>query len=184
LFTRFVDISILIENGMQVYPGDPVVEITPFSSIREDGFSLTELHLGTHTGTHADFRAHVIEAEAIKPSLSILIGACMVVHAKDLEALSQDNGLIPERMIVKGGLPDFASCSRLICNGLKLIGVGEQSIEKAGSLDLHRLLLGAGVVILEGLALQEATEGPAFLMALPLSTEAADGSPARVVLAY
>ena len=48
---------------------------------------------------------------------------------------------------------------------------------------VHRILLAAGMIILEGLDLSQAPPGPCDLVALPLLVAAADGAPARVLLA-
>jgi kynurenine formamidase len=47
---------------------------------------------------------------------------------------------------------------------------------------VHRILLGAGVVIVEGLDLSAVTPGPYQLLCLPLRIAGGDGAPARAVL--
>ena len=49
-------------------------------------------------------------------------------------------------------------------------------------MEVHRILLGAGVVLLEGIRLAEVSEGIYFLNAAPLNLSGADGSPCRAVL--
>src|SRR5262249_2694275 len=51
-----------------------------------------------------------------------------------------------------------------------------------GGEEVHRTLLAAGVVVLEGLDLRAAQPGRYELLCLPLLVEGADGAPARVVL--
>jgi arylformamidase len=47
---------------------------------------------------------------------------------------------------------------------------------------VHRLLLGAGVVIVEDLDLASVAAGPYQLVCLPLRIAGGDGAPARAVL--
>ena len=49
-------------------------------------------------------------------------------------------------------------------------------------MEVHRILLGAGVVLLEGIRLAAVSEGVYFLNAAPLNLSGADGSPCRAVL--
>lgn len=56
-----VDLSHPIATGMPVYPGDPEVATAPATSIAMDGFAVTALELGTHSGTHVDAPSHSIE---------------------------------------------------------------------------------------------------------------------------
>ena len=49
-------------------------------------------------------------------------------------------------------------------------------------MEVHLILLGAGVILLEGIRLAEVTEGVYFLSAAPLNLAGADGSPCRAIL--
>jgi len=68
--------------------------------------------------------------------------------------------------------------------GLKLVGIDYLSVDRFGSSDFeaHQALLGAGVVIVEGLDLSEVEPGDYDMACLPLRIVGADGAPARVVL--
>jgi arylformamidase len=68
--------------------------------------------------------------------------------------------------------------------GSKLVGWDYLSIEKFGSRDFpaHHALLGAGVVIVEGLDLSQVEPGEYELTCLPLKVAGGDGAPARVIL--
>ena len=58
---RFFDLSQRIEAGMTFYPGDPEPRINPAPAIAPP-WRVSELHLGSHTGTHLDVPAHLIPA--------------------------------------------------------------------------------------------------------------------------
>ena len=71
----------------------------------------------------------------------------------------------------------------LVDRGVKLVGIDYLSIAAMGHLaETHRVLLGAEVVVLEGLNLDEAEPGAWDLAALPAKLLGSDGAPLRAVL--
>jgi arylformamidase len=78
--------------------------------------------------------------------------------------------------------PDGAE--HLVKLGVRLVGVDYLSVEQfhSGHHKTHRTLLGAGVVIVEGLDLSVPPMGPYDLRVLPLRLPGLDGAPARAVL--
>jgi arylformamidase len=71
----------------------------------------------------------------------------------------------------------------LLSRGVRLVGIDYLSIQRfSDSAAIHKTLLGAGVVILEGLDLSNVTPGRYELLCLPLKLLKADGAPARAVL--
>jgi len=72
----------------------------------------------------------------------------------------------------------------LVQLGVKLVGVDYLSIEQfhSGHHRTHRTLLGAGVVIVEGLNLVDVPAGAYRLCCLPIKLAGCDGAPARAVL--
>jgi arylformamidase len=71
----------------------------------------------------------------------------------------------------------------LVDRGVRLVGADTLSIEPdTDSYPVHRILLGAGVVIVEGLALAAVAPGPYEFVCLPLRIVDGDGAPARAVL--
>ena len=50
-------------------------------------------------------------------------------------------------------------------------------------MEVHKILLGADVVLLEGIRLAEVPEGVYLLSAAPLALAGADGAPCRAILA-
>jgi arylformamidase len=71
-------------------------------------------------------------------------------------------------------------------HGIRLIGVDYLTIEPQGpekaGYPTHHTLLGAGVVIIEGLDLRGITAGSYELICAPLKIANGDGAPARVFL--
>ena len=72
----------------------------------------------------------------------------------------------------------------LVETGVRLIGIDYLSVERYGTTNpaTHLTLLGAGIVVLEGLDLSGVKPGHFELICLPLLLTGADGSPCRAVL--
>ena len=63
------------------------------------------------------------------------------------------------------------------------MGVEAQSVSPPEcTAAVHRQLLGAGMLLLEGLDLSKAAPGTYFLFAAPLKIAGADGAPVRAIL--
>jgi len=73
----------------------------------------------------------------------------------------------------------------VVDRGIGLVGIDYLSIEgwNDSANETHRTLLGADVLILEGLNLTGIEPGDYFLFCLPLHLQGADGAPARALLA-
>lgn len=187
-----IDISRRIEPGMTIYPGDPPLAVDlALSRARGDAANVTRLGMGAHTGTHVDAPAHFIDGAAGVEALPLdaLIGPAHVVDAReagdpigaaDLAALEVPPGAERVLLMAPGdaGL-DVEAAAALVARGVRLVGIDRLSI---GDEAAHRALLGAGVVILEGLDLGPAAPGTWRLVCLPLLIPGADGAPARAVL--
>jgi arylformamidase len=192
---RIIDITLPLDTGTPVYPGDPIfVRDLLREAEGGDTYTLSRLTMSSHAGTHVDPPVHFepggAAAEAIP--LDACIGPALVF---DVPA----DGPIPpdalhelpegtERVLFRSGGPplDGASLSEdaarsLVRRGVRLTGIDALSV---GSPAVHHILLQAGVVILEGLDLAAAPGGPTTLLCLPLKLTGCDGAPARAVLTY
>ncbi len=58
---KLIDVTVPIRDAMAVYRGNPPVRIRPAMTLRKDGVNLSELCLGSHTGTHVDAPNHFIK---------------------------------------------------------------------------------------------------------------------------
>jgi len=193
---RIIDVTVPIQPDMPVYPGDPEVSLTLEQSIA-DGASanVSRLDFGLHTGTHVDAPVHFIVgapgAETLP--LDVLVGPALVVEAPDLE----DDVALPqgvERILFKtrnselwanqAFSEDFVAVGlplarRLAESRVRLVGIDYLSI---GDEEVHELLLGLGIVVVEGLDLRNVAAGGYRLICAPLKVVGADGAPARVLL--
>jgi arylformamidase len=193
-----IDISVPVRTGMVTYPGDPEVSLERVKAIADgESANLSKLDLGVHSGTHVDAPLRFIDGAggADELPLNVLNGPCEVVEAAALDESAV--GAVPEgaeRVIFKtpnselwaqDTFPetferlDGAAARALVERGVRLVGVDYLSV---GDEDVHRVLLGAGVVPVEGLDLRGVEPGSYELHCLPLRLVGSDGAPARAIL--
>ncbi|MFB6126317.1 MAG: cyclase family protein [Halolamina sp.] len=53
-----LDLTHPVTTGMQRYPGDPAVELSAHATHEADGYRVTAVAAGSHTGTHVDAPSH------------------------------------------------------------------------------------------------------------------------------
>jgi arylformamidase len=199
---QIIDISMPLGPETPVYPGDPPVEVARVRSLREGGdCNLSRITMSAHAGTHVDAPAHFIDGGAgiDEVPLDALVGEA---HVIDLTAARGDidartlAAVLPEgaeRVLLKtraaasagdGGIALLPDGARLLAERrVRLAGIDALSIAAAeATADVHRALLAAGVVILEGLDLAHVGPGAYELLCLPLRLAGCDGAPARAVL--
>ena len=208
---RVWDITLPLRAGMTVWPGDPEVTTAPVADIgRGDPCNVTALGLGSHTGTHLDPPRHFYADGPALEEIPIdrLIGPCTVLDLTDVSSSISAERLaaasIPEsarRILLKTAnsqlwedprhefRPDFVDLSIegaewLVNHGISLVGIDYLSIEGPANPEhpVHRALLGAGILILEGLDLRATPSGDYQMICLPLRTINGDGAPTRVLL--
>jgi arylformamidase len=202
-----IDVSVPVRPGMVTYPGDPAVELERTISIAGGAaYNVSRLSFGVHTGTHVDAPRHFYDegpgTEALP--LEMLFGRTRVVDitarrgitAEDLANLDFSEDI---RVLFKTansrlwGSAEFhadyvgvtePAARYLVDHGVKLVGVDYLSVEvfKTPRAPAHRVLLGNGVVVIEGLNLRDVEPGIYEMFCLPLLAVGADAAPARVVL--
>lgn len=175
----------------KVYPGDPKPERQQLKSIAEDFYNLTAFSMCAHNGTHVDAPAHFLEdTDTIeKIPLEKFVGECLLVHhqgnvsADDAQKMVAKLGEIP-RLLIAGRATVTREAAHVFADAkLWLVGNESQSVgpEDAPSA-VHKILLGNGVVLLEGIVLTDIPEGKYLLCAAPLNLSGSDGAPCRAVL--
>jgi arylformamidase len=204
--SRIHDVTVPLVPGMLAYPGDPPFDREPVQRAGEAPYSLSRMTLTTHSGTHVDAPAHFLAGGTTVDQLpfEILLGKARVVELlarerverADLEALDLRDDLrvlLKTRMSGQMLKPAYQedhvyvtvdAAHYLAQAGIKLVGFDYLSIDRSGSADFpaHLALLGAGVVVIEGLDLSEVEPGEYDMTCLPLRVAGADAAPARVVL--
>ena len=204
---RVYDVTVPLSSSLPAWPGEPRFEARRIQRI-EDGHpaNVTRITASVHSGTHVDAPRHFLSdgASVDQLPLEILIGKARVldlkvldrIRRKDLEEADLRDDI---RVLIKTRMsgqmrhsefqPGFVALAEdaatyLVQVGIKLVGIDYLSIEPFDAQDhpAHHALLGAGVVIVEGLDLSEVPAGEYEMTCLPLRIEGADGAPARVVL--
>jgi Predicted metal-dependent hydrolase len=207
---RVIDISVTITPGIPVWPGDDSVDLHRRAKI-EDGANanVSVLAASAHTGTHVDAPYHFLPEGGTVESLplDVLVGPVQVIQltsnvevitAEVLEGLKMEP--VVERVLFKTANSelwkdpnapfnthfvgiDESGARFLVDHKIKLVGIDYLSIAPyKRSRPTHEVLLGAGVVIIEGLNLSQVSAGKYTLCCLPLKLKGADGAPARAVL--
>lgn len=204
----WIDISVALRNGMPHWPDNPPVRIERTSDLAcGDEVTVSHLSLGSHTGTHMDAPAHFLRggkgldemdpAETIGPARVVPIRDPAVISRREIEAQGVVAG---ERVLFRtrnseAGWPerefmrDFVYLSTeaaqwLAARRVRVVGTDYLSIGGYGKNgpEVHRILLQAGIWIIEGLDLLAAPPGPCDLLCLPLKILGSDGAPARALL--
>ena len=200
---KWVDVSVPIYAGMVHFPDNPSIEIETLSHVdRGDLCTVSRLTMGSHTGTHIDAPIHFLRGGTGAEQIPVenLIGPARVIEIKDPDAVTAEELRVHklgarERLLFKTSnsercwktsqfVPDFVSIAEDAASYLASLNTLAVAIDylSAGSPQTHRTLLGAGVVIIEGLNLTGISQGRYELLCLPLKILGGDGAPARVLL--
>lgn len=201
----FFDISRAIGERPLVYPGDAPVRMERACRIGAGSpFNVLHLDWSTHFLTHIDAPRHFLEEgesvaqiapeRFVGPALVVEV-AGEAVRASDVpDAVTGLNLLFKTRNSAHWDPHIYnerhvyitrEAAEAMVAGGANMAGLDYLSVDRFGdeAYPAHRVLLGGGVLILEGLDLSGVREGRYTLYALPLKIEAGDGSPVRAVLA-
>ena len=175
-----------------VYPGDPKPERETLSATaRGDLYNLTAFSMCAHNGTHVDAPFHFIEdgKTVDKMDLSTFVGDCFVArHQGDVteedavEILARAEGA--ERILIAGKATVTAEAAEVFARAsIRLLGNEGQTVGPENApMQVHLILLGKGIALLEGIVLTGVPEGRYFLSAAPLNLADCDGAPCRAYL--
>lgn len=181
----------------RVFPGDPAPKKEALSLIEKgDVCNLTAFSMCAHNGTHIDAPYHFINGgKAVdEVGLEPFIGMAYVgehhgvVSCEDavriIENAKRQNPEASKRILLKGDVEVSEDAARVFAaSNLLLLGNEPQTVgPKNAPMAVHLALLGANVVLLEGVRLKNVPSGVYFLNAAPLNLAGADGSPCRAVL--
>lgn len=175
------ELSRLIFGDMPVYPGEPQPEFKPYLTIGTDKVNVSQLRLGSHTGTHVDAPKHFFsEGDSVdKITPETFIGEAVILDMSyketgqgitdaDLDSYSNSVNARDIILIYTGYDPlqeqnnswkNFsyleASAARWIVNRkVKCLGIDTFSVEKYGFDEgtVHKTLLAKEIGIIEGLS--------------------------------
>jgi arylformamidase len=204
---KLIDVSVPLDAQLPTYPHNTPFSLEPIKRIaRGDSSNVSALHMSAHTGTHVDAPRHFFDdglgTEALP--LDMLIGRTRVIEvasragvaAEDLDTIDFSDDI---RVLIKThnsllwGSPEFhadyvgvteSGARHLVGHGIQVVGVDYLSVERfhTPGAPAHHVLLGAGIIVIEGLDLRDVEPGIYEMFCLPLRVVGSDGAPARVVL--
>ncbi len=208
--TRLVDLSLPIRSGMPHFDGTPPIYIAKSHRLETEGYRMSTVVMGNHSGTHADAPSHFLAdgggVETIP--LERCIGPATVLdlsgHAPrqeitvdDLEAAMGGPPAPGARLLVRTDWDRELGSERYFTDfpplalevgeflaGAKiwLLALDVPSLHPTEASPLHEALLGAGVVVVESLAnLCRLSSREVFFCGLPIRLDGADGAPIRAV---
>jgi arylformamidase len=206
---RYYDLTLKITPGLPTWPGDPPIQIQRHIKMEEGSTcNVTVMNMTAHVGTHIDAPYHFIQdGKTIDQlPLSTMIGRAYVMHFPDARHITADlirqHGLpkrvrrilfktrnsnywtheqTPFRQNYVSLTPDAAQY--LVDKDILLVGIDYVSVAPFEDVvTTHRILLGGGVVVIEGLNMNDVNGGHYTLYALPIYLSGSDGAPARVIL--
>jgi arylformamidase len=174
-----------------------------------DKLALSSYSLGAHTGTHVDAPLHFIKGAQTVDQVPIerFVGPARVIDCSpdalviDAAELNKHEWHGAKRILFRtrnsrnGWMTDpkfhedftyvAPDAAQLLADaGVELVGIDYLSIEKYASADFktHRILLGKGIPVVEGLWLTNVQAGDYDLIVLPLRIAGHEAAPARAVL--
>ena len=166
----------------QTYPGDTKPRFRRVSDIAAGGeCTLSDVELCAHNATHMDAPSHFVGGGKTieKISLSRCVGRCAVRAFAGEVGAAELAGISAERLLLKGNCSLTAAGAAYAAQKFLLVGT---ELLSAGDAEIHKILLGAEVAVLEGLDLSAVPEGEYELIALPAKWGGLDGAPVRAVL--
>lgn len=175
-----------------VYPGDPCPKKETVCSMEKgDLYNLTAFSMCAHNGTHVDAPYHFLKDGKTIDELLLnkMVGwACVFRYDGNLgakeatEIVEKADGVT--HILIKGNAVVCEAAAKVFAKaGLDLVGNESQTVGPPDApMAVHKILLGAEVVLLEGIRLENVPEGRYFLCAAPLNLGGSDGAPCRAIL--
>lgn len=175
------------------YPGDPVPELSVFSSVANgDSCNMARLTSTLHCGTHADAPLHFIPGGKTINAVPVdrFIGECRVIEV-DTERITGDyvDKHFPKgckRILIKSGGKayfDKTGAEELAYYGYILVGTDSMSVGSAADqVGPHKAILGENIAVLENLNLTDVKPGKYFLIAPPVKISGVEAAPVRALL--
>ena len=204
----WIDVTVGLHEGLVSWPDDPKFEIErPFDMAKGDSCNVSRIALGVHAGTHMDAPEHFIAGAPTMDDMPLkaTVGVARVIEIRDPRVIRPEE-LAPyelregERILFKtrNSARDWANApfdrsfvhvgaaaaqyladARVRTVGIDYLSVG--AFQNDGE-QTHRILLGAGIWLVEGLDLSKVEPGIVEMIGLPMKIQGAEGAPARVIL--
>lgn len=206
--SKIIDLTHLIEAGMPVFPGTEPPILIPANTVEKDGFAEKKITMYSHTGTHMDAPAHMLEHAKTLDSFNVsnFHGSAILldVSGKTIEQIGLEY-LLPleeqikhsDLLVIRTGWAEWWGSEKyligfpalspdaalwVIAQGIKGIGIDAISIDRMGNeFPIHHMLFNAGIFVIENLTNLDQVGAQFTLVCLPLHIKNADGAPARAI---
>jgi len=198
------DLSRTIESGMPVFPGDPPVAVDPHATMDADGYRVSALALGSHTGTHLDAPSHTepdgatVEALPVSRFVRDAVRVDLRDHPPEGDIRPADLPTVDAAALVLWtgwdrywGDPDYRDHPSLTPAAARHcaeqgydVAIDALSVDPTPATDgvpAHHELLGDGRLIVENLTNLDTLPDRFELSTLPLKLGGGDGAPVRAV---
>ena len=204
----WIDVSVTVRHGMPHWPDNPpIVMQRAMELVRGHACNLSHLAMGVHTGTHIDAPVHFIHQAAgvDEMPLDATMGPARVIEITDPREITADElrghslrsgervlfrtSNSPRCWLADSFVEDFVyigeqAAEHLAETRVRTVGVDYLSVGgyHADGAKIHRILLSAGIWIIEGLDLSAVRAGRYEMICLPVKLHGSDGAPARALL--
>jgi len=208
------DISHAVESDMPVFPGDPSVSVQPHATVAEDGYRVSAIQCGSHTGTHVDAPSHTeVDGQTIDDfavdrfAFDAVLADCTgldpraVIERDDLPATDADLLVVHTGWGEYWGEPAYLDHPFLSPDAAAFcvdqgydVAVDALNVDptptddagddEPGGFRAHHALLGANRFIFENLTNLSGLPDRFEVLAFPLKLRGGDGSPVRAVARY
>lgn len=205
---NWIDISATISDGMTRWPDDPAVSVSKAEEIGVNGSeaNVTQISTTAHVGTHIDAPLHFVKngMDVASITLEKLIGSAKVIQVSNAKEITiedvRDAGITSgarvlfrtensetewehqpfkeDYVYLSTEAARFLAEKKISCVGIDYLSLGS----KENDPEVHRLMLGSGIIIIEGLKLREIESGDYEMICLPLKIKGSDGGPSRVII--
>jgi kynurenine formamidase len=209
MFDEIIDLTYTMSYNMYHFKGDPPVQISSFHTIQRDGWNVSQITFGSHSGTHIDAPSHIIEGGPTVDEISLdrFFGHAAVLdvsYKKPGEAIKVDDLKIIENfrnfdyVLLYTGMSKYWGDENYLTNfsylelevaellvnlKVKIVGVDWMTVEKfGGDGSVHKKLLSNNIVIVENLInLDKIINEVVLFTCFPLKFDGLDGAQTRAV---
>ena len=208
---KIIDLTHTIENNMTIFPGGLKPDNTVISTVSNDGFMETRLHIDSHNGTHMDSPAHIIENGTTLDKIDVInfVGSAALIDCSLLsenkkityDLIEKNKDIIDkcefiifytnwskywnsEKYLDNYPIMDDEVVDFIISSKKKGVGFDTISVDAIDSIELlnHHKLLSNNILIFENLTNLEEIKSNLFTFcALPLKFKNSDGAPIRAI---
>ncbi|MGE4268556.1 MAG: cyclase family protein [Deferribacterales bacterium] len=204
---KIIDLTHEIAEGMPVYPGTEAPVLKQANTVAEHGFAEKLITMVSHTGTHMDAPAHVLENKKTLSQIDLndLYGKGCLIDVRGVKGVITADYLKPYEQALKDAkiavfhsgwdrlwgdekyfenfpVMDAEAAKFLVSTGIKGVACDMISVDGVDcfNLDIHRILFAADIFICENLKGLERIVGMDFDIGIfPLNIKDGDGSPVR-----